>query len=155
MLDNINPSSAENVAHVIQVALAPVFLLSGIATLLAVFSNRLARVADRLFQLTRDNESSVMNSSRFGLELTRLHCRSVALDWAVGLGALAAFFTVVSVLTLLVGTLGNAKIDTFLFWMFGLAAICILGAIASFVFEMMMTTRGVRTELAVNRGTER
>jgi uncharacterized protein DUF2721 len=34
--------------HIIRMALTPVFLLSGIATLLNVFSARLARVADRV-----------------------------------------------------------------------------------------------------------
>jgi len=41
-------SALDTVAHIIQVALTPVFLLSGIATLLNVFSTRLARVADRV-----------------------------------------------------------------------------------------------------------
>ena len=36
--------SVDSVAHVIQVALTPVFLLSGIASLLSVLSTRLARV---------------------------------------------------------------------------------------------------------------
>jgi len=40
--------TVESVAHVIQVALTPVFLLSGIASLLSVLSTRLARVADRV-----------------------------------------------------------------------------------------------------------
>jgi len=35
------------IAHVIQLAVAPVFLLSGIAAMLAVMTNRLARVVDR------------------------------------------------------------------------------------------------------------
>ena len=40
----LNPdSSLDLVAHVIQVALTPIFLLSGIATLLNVFATRLAR----------------------------------------------------------------------------------------------------------------
>ena len=33
-----NGSALDNIAHIIQVALTPVFLLSGIATLLNVFS---------------------------------------------------------------------------------------------------------------------
>src|SRR5437868_10145669 len=41
-------SALDPVAHIIQVALTPVFLLSGIATLLNVFSTRLARVADQV-----------------------------------------------------------------------------------------------------------
>src|SRR6202158_3880531 len=36
-----------NVAHVIQLAVAPVFLLSGVGVMLTVFTSRLARIVDR------------------------------------------------------------------------------------------------------------
>lgn len=36
-----------SIAHVIQLAIAPVFLLTGIGSLLAVMANRLARIIDR------------------------------------------------------------------------------------------------------------
>ena len=43
------PSPAlDDVAHTIQVALTPVFLLSGIGTLINVFASRLARVGDQI-----------------------------------------------------------------------------------------------------------
>src|SRR5437773_10138222 len=35
------------IAHVIQLAIAPVFLISGVATLLSVLANRLGRIVDR------------------------------------------------------------------------------------------------------------
>jgi hypothetical protein len=35
------------VAHVIQLAVAPVFLLTGVSALLGVLTNRLARIIDR------------------------------------------------------------------------------------------------------------
>jgi len=41
------PSSVGDIAHVIQLAIAPVFLLTGVGTLLAVLSNRLGRAVDR------------------------------------------------------------------------------------------------------------
>ncbi len=47
------------VAHVIQLAVAPVFLLSGIGAMLAVMTNRLSRVIDR----ARVLESRLHNSS--------------------------------------------------------------------------------------------
>ena len=49
--------TVESVAHVIQVALTPVFLLSGIASLLGVLSTRLARVADRVDALAEQLEA--------------------------------------------------------------------------------------------------
>ena len=44
-----------SIAHVIQLAVAPVFLLSGIAALLNVLNTRLSRIVDRARQL--QNES--------------------------------------------------------------------------------------------------
>ena len=42
-----SPSSIGDIAHVIQLAIAPVFLLTGVGTILAVLSNRLGRAVDR------------------------------------------------------------------------------------------------------------
>ncbi|MFD0937703.1 DUF2721 domain-containing protein, partial [Methylobacterium trifolii] len=52
MNELVQPHSLDVTAHVIQVALTPVFLLSGIATLLNVFGARLARVADQADRLS-------------------------------------------------------------------------------------------------------
>jgi hypothetical protein len=45
----VNPivTPVTDIAHAIQLALAPVFLLTGIAGILAVMTNRLARIIDR------------------------------------------------------------------------------------------------------------
>jgi hypothetical protein len=43
----LDPSQAGAVAHVIQLAVAPVFLLTAIGTLLSVLTNRLSRIIDR------------------------------------------------------------------------------------------------------------
>ena len=56
-IDNTG-SALDTIAHIIQVALTPVFLLSGIATLLNVFSTRLARVADRIETVTKAFEGA-------------------------------------------------------------------------------------------------
>jgi ABC-type transporter Mla maintaining outer membrane lipid asymmetry permease subunit MlaE len=44
-------SSIPELAHVIQLAVAPVFLLTALSTMLAVLTNRLARVVDRTRKL--------------------------------------------------------------------------------------------------------
>jgi hypothetical protein len=153
---SIDPTSPpEAVAHIIQVALAPVFLLTGIATLLNVFSNRLARVADRVDLLTEAIEGADEAKGRIlAAQLTRLHRRSVALDAAVVLGALGAAATCASVLTLFVGALKNATVASILFTTFGLAVACTLGAIGAFAAEMLMTGNAVRAEVAASRRSQ-
>src|SRR5712692_3904710 len=120
-------SALDLTAHVIQVALTPVFLLSGIATLLNVFSTRLARVADRVDALSKEIEGADADEANaLSAQLAYLHRRSLALDVAVVLGAVGGAATCAAVLALFVGALRNATIASVLFALFGLAVFCSL-----------------------------
>ena len=64
------------IAHVIQLAIAPVFLLTGIGSLLSVMANRLARIIDR--SRVVENRWDSMNErdrSNAGLEFDNLSRR--------------------------------------------------------------------------------
>lgn len=137
------------IAHIIQVALTPIFLLSGIATLLNVFATRLGRVADMVVQITKAmEEADPDQSADLARQLLRLRRRSIALDAAIVLGAIAAAATCASVFTLFVGALRNETVASVLFTTFGLAIICTISAITCFTVEMMMAGSGVRAEMA-------
>ena len=141
-------SSLDFVAHVIQLALTPVFLLSGIATLLNVFSTRFARVADQVEAVTKAIEAG--DPGRIP-QLASLRRRSLALDAAVLLGALGAAATCTSVMALFVGAVRDATVASVLIVTFGLAVGCTLGAILAFTGEMMMAGSGVRAIAAASR----
>jgi len=142
-----NPlSPLDLVAHVIQLALTPVFLLSGIATLLNLFATRLARVADLITKAIDGDDGD--DPADLAATLAYLRRRSLALDVAVVLGAVAGALTCVSVLTLFVGALKEATIASVLFTIFGLAVICTLGAIGAFTVEMLLAGSGMRAEVA-------
>jgi hypothetical protein len=136
------------VAHIIQVALTPIFLLSGIATLLNVFSTRLARVADLIAKAIDGADS---DSAAVTAELMHLRRRSLALDTAVVLAAIAGAATCASVLTLFVGALKDATVASVLFTTFGLAVVSTLGAIGAFTLEMLMAGGGMRARAAAGR----
>jgi hypothetical protein len=141
--------SLDLVAHVIQVALTPIFLLSGIATLMNVFATRLARVADLVAQITKAMEQAEPDQREdLAHQLLRLRQRSIALDAAIVLAAIAAAATCTSVFTLFVGALRNATVASVLFTTFGIAIVCTISAIAAFATEMMMAGSGVRAEVA-------
>ena len=143
-LDNTG-SALDMVAHIIQVALTPVFLLSGIATLLNVFASRLARVSDQIHAARKELEGAdAVQAERLAARLVRLHRRSLALDVAVVLGALGGAATCGAVLVLFVGALREATVASMLFGLFGLAVTCALGAIVAFTVEMLMASIGIR-----------
>jgi hypothetical protein len=146
----VSSAALGEIVHIIQVALTPVFLLSGVATLLNVFATRFARVADQIDGLrkTLDSADPAAKAAAVG-RLARLHCRSVALDVAVVLGAAAGALTCATVLALFVGEAGGPAIATALYVTFGLAIACTLAAIAAFAVEMIMANRHARAESSI------
>ena len=56
-----------SIAHVIQLAVAPVFLFSGIAALLNVLNKRLSRIVDRARQLQNEFPSAAPRRTERGL----------------------------------------------------------------------------------------
>jgi hypothetical protein len=145
-------SPLDVVAHVIQVALTPVFLLSGIATLLNVFSARLARVADRVDAVTKAMEGANADEAKIlSARLVHLHRRSLALDVAVVLGSIGGAATCAAVLVLFVGALRATTVASLLFILFPFAVVCALGAIGAFTAEMLLAGTGIRAEAAESR----
>jgi type IV secretory pathway VirB6-like protein len=141
-----------SVARIIQMALTPVFLLTGLAMLLNVFSTRLARVTSKADQTidalaTADSDAA----ERLRDQLVHLHRRSLALDTAVILAAAAGAATCTTVLLLFLGAFGGGSIDRVLLCAFGIAIICALGAITAYAAEMLMAGTGIRAELVHRR----
>jgi len=140
-------SALGSVVHIIQVALTPVFLLSGVATLLNVFSTRLARVADQVDATAKLLDGAdAAQTALLSLRLKHLHRRSLALDAAVALGAVAGASTCFTVLILFVGEARSLAVATMLFVTFGLAIACTLAAIGAFAAEMLMASNRIRIQ---------
>jgi hypothetical protein len=140
------------VVHIIQVSLTPVFLLSGIATLLNVFSTRLARVADQVDAAAKQMETADgLTAAVLSVRLAHLHTRSLALDVAVALASAGGASTCLTVLALFVGEAVGFPIPAMLLVTFGLAIACTLAAIAAYSVEMFMASRRVRAEVVAGR----
>ncbi|MBV8805126.1 MAG: DUF2721 domain-containing protein [Sinobacteraceae bacterium] len=139
----------ETAAHVVQLALTPVFFLSATATLLSVFAARLARVADRVNTLSREAKDPVRDEL-----LAMLRRRSSVLDAAVVLSALSGGLTCVAVLVLFVGEVRGAGAARLLFLSFGGAIALTMAALGAFVIEMLIAARILRRTVDRNAGTD-
>ena len=144
-MPGFDSSSLENVIHVIQVALTPVFLLTALAALLNVFSTRLGRVADRVDEVGAKLQSAPATDAEFlSARLDYLRRRSIVLDVAVVLATIAGVATSGAALVLFVGALGAAALRSLLFVLFGGALLFAIAALCAFAVEMMMAGRGLR-----------
>ncbi|EQA96789.1 hypothetical protein FHS51_001464 [Sphingobium wenxiniae] len=127
-------------AHVVQLALTPIFLLTGVASLLNVFTTRLGRIADQVDKLSSE-------PARRPMQLARLRLRSKALDLAVLLAAVAGGLTCCAALTLFLNALRSGAAGVILFALFGGALTCAVAALAAFSFEMILAGRTVRDKV--------
>ena len=64
MLAPVSDQTIYDISHVIQLSVAPVFLLTAIGTILGVLSSRLARIVDRARALNERLEDSPGNRYR-------------------------------------------------------------------------------------------
>lgn len=139
----------DEIAHIIRMALTPVFLLLSLSALLNVFSTRLGVVGDRVEQITKaldaaDTDHAVVLKQ----QLIRLYRRTLALDTAVILSAIAKTAICAAVLLLFAGAMGDESVGLALLIAFGVAIVCALGAILAYTAEMLMAGTGIRAELA-------
>jgi hypothetical protein len=82
----MDESHVHDITRVIQLALAPAFLLTGIGSLLNVFANRLARIVDRSRTLERGGVPRGPEAD----EVAVLKRRGHFVRWAITLGTGAA-----------------------------------------------------------------
>ena len=79
------------VGHAIQLSVAPVFLLSGIGAMLAVMTNRLARIVDRAREVeARLLGANAADSSLLATDLKTLSRRAKFINFAITLCTITA-----------------------------------------------------------------
>ncbi len=148
MLASASELPLDTTAHAVQVALTPIFLLSGIGLLMGLFNTRLADVSAHIAHTTEllaaDAEGE--DSPRLRVHLKRLGRRVVALDTAMILGALAAGSTCGAALSLFVGALRSGAAATGLFFLLGIALICTVGALTAFIADSILAWHGLHRE---------
>ena len=130
------------IAHAIQLAIAPVFLLTGIASLLGVMANRLARVIDRGRVLEQSwiayDERKRRDARR---ELDVLEQRRRLTSASISFCTAAALLVCIVIAVLFV----DAMIAINLRWLAGslfvLAMLGVIGGLSSFLREIHLATQ--------------
>lgn len=125
------------VAHVIQLAVAPVFLLTGIGAILTVLTNRLARVVDRFRAL--DNLSDQRQPNQDAEMQTLLH-RARWVHWAVTLCTISALFICIVIAALFIGSEIRLDPSRVVSLLFITAMILLIIGLLCFLREISLST---------------
>jgi hypothetical protein len=137
--------SVNTVAEIVRLAVAPVFLLSGIASFVNVCTSRLSRIVDR----SRQVEPMLLASrgaehDRWLGELHVLDRRMSLVSWAISLSVLAAALICAVVVLLFSASLTSLHVATAIALLFIGSMISIGIGFAIFLVETRVGSRAVR-----------
>lgn len=129
-------TNISTVVHVIQLAVAPVFLLTGIGAILSVLVNRLGRVVDRFRAL----ESHGLAEN---VEMGILARRARLIHWAISLCTIGALLICIVIATLFVGAILTLDVSTGIATLFIVAMLMLIIGLLSFLREIFLATGSI------------
>jgi hypothetical protein len=145
-LHGVPPESGVSaIAHVIQLAVAPVFLLSGVGAMLAVLTSRLARIIDRARALEeRTPLAAAVERGRLAADLGVLSQRARLINRAIGLCTTCALLICTVIAALFGGAFLDTDVSTLIGFIFIAAMLALIGALVFFLREIQIATRSMR-----------
>ncbi len=135
----------ETIAHTIQLAVAPVFLLTGVSALLGVFTTRLARIVDRGRRLEVEHPMATGSEARLMHdELTSLARRARMVNVAISLATGTVFLVCLTIVLLFASALVAAPVSGIVPALFIIAMLSLVSALAIFLREILVATATLR-----------
>ena len=136
----------EGVGEVIRLAVAPVFLLSGVGIMLTLFANRLARAIDRGRDLERELAATpdAGRAQQLHESLANLARRGRLLNIAISLATICALLVSIVIVVLFLGESFNFRISVPVDALFIAAMLSFIGAILCFLREVFIATATFR-----------
>lgn len=129
-------ASLTALARIIQLAVAPVFLISGVAGLLTVFTNRLSRIIDRARSLGMvETRSSLMVE-----ELRLLNRRARLIHRSITLATTSALLISMVIVILFLGVFLPLDVAAIVGVLFVGAMITLIAGLVTFLKEVRLAT---------------
>jgi hypothetical protein len=141
--------NVDTIAHVIDISVAPVFLLAGISGLLMVLTNRLGRTIDRSrsLQATINKTISAQHKTAIEFEMKGLLMRSRFINLAINLATVSALMVCFVIIALFLGSLLTINVGLVVASLFIGCMVILALAFGCFVVEVFIASRSLRVSL--------
>ncbi len=128
-----------DVAHVIQLAIAPVFLLNAVAALIGVLTSRLGRIVDRLrFFEDREAPFAPQDLLRAQAECVRLARRLRLIYVAMTFEVFCALFVGLLIIVAFFDAFVTANLSKTIAVLFAMAMMAFIGGMVTFLREIFL-----------------
>ena len=138
-----------DIGHIIQLAIAPVFLLTGVCTNLMVLTNRLARIIDRSRVL--EDRLDIGYSDVYLNELDMLYRRSHLINASITLSTACGLLICLVIAMLFLGDITNTPLDKYIAGMFVVAMLALIGSFCYLLREIFIASAAMRSHRHVRR----
>jgi hypothetical protein len=137
-----------DIGHVIQLSIAPVFLLTGVATKLTMLLNRLARIIDR----TRELKDTLRGgpNTECSEELDVLYQRWQLINYAITSSTACGFLICLVIAALFLSDTTNLPLDKYIAGMFVFAMVALIGSFVFLLREVFVSFRYMRLHFHEN-----
>jgi hypothetical protein len=141
----LQATPVSTIAQLIQLAIAPVFLLAGIGAILNVLAQRLARIVDRARVLEAEYASlDDGERSRAATELEILDRRMSVVNRAISACTASALFVCLVISILFVADLAQIEWGRPIAVLFILAMLLLTAGLLFFLYEIRLAARSLR-----------
>jgi hypothetical protein len=135
---------AVDIVHLIQSAVAPVFLLSGVGVTLGVLTNRLARIIDRARVVEAQFDRSGPRSEELSASLKVLARRAHYINTAIALSSISALFVALVVIFLFASAFVPLDLSVTIAVLFVASMLSLTAAFVAFLIEVRIATASLR-----------
>jgi hypothetical protein len=143
-----------DIGRIIQLAIAPVFLLTGVGTMLMVLTNRLARIIDR--SRTLEDRLDIAHNDAFMDELDVLFRRSHLINVAITLSTACGLLVCLVIAMLFLGDTTDLPLGKFIAAFFVLGMASLIGSFVFLLREILVASKSLRARRHARpaRGTD-
>ena len=128
----------------IQLAIAPVFLLTAIGAMLGTMTNRVARIVDRAREIERRIADRDEGDAACHRELRLLGCRARLINRAITFTVLSALLVCLSIGGLFLDAWWSSNLTTLVAWIFGISLLALILGLTYFLREIYVATATLR-----------
>ena len=144
----MQPLSVAQLIPVLQTAIGPTILISGIGLLLLTMTNRLGRTIDRARATARELVGASEEDQRMGREQLRIlwkRARSIRLS--IGLASTSALFASILIIVLFLTALLHLESAPLISVLFIICLGCLIGSLIVFIHDVNQGLAALKLEL--------
>lgn len=143
----VSPLPFDRLVPILQLAIGPVILISGVGLLLLTLTNRFGRLLDRARLLIRERSAPGAATADVDTQIEILHRRAGILRLSVILGAVTVLLVAVLILALFVAALFELQAAWLIVALFCGSLFALIGCLVAFIRDMNLALAAFRLEL--------